>query len=283
MIDCPALDRDGYVFCARLLDLNRDIAPLQRELGLLIRRAAEACGTTYDLPDDPADFDRGYCELVARIPQVQPLVYDMSKALPSFQRLIVNERIVDAFRTFRGTELCGTAFGTCGIRIDRPGDERHLAPWHQEFPYQFRSLDGMTFWIPLVPVDASGGPVVLARGSHREGPIGLDDTTGTADEDKARGEYGGWRVHDEETVLARYERAQFDTAPGDVLAFDFLTLHASAPNRSRRARWTAQIRYFNFADPYGASIGWAGGIKHGKSFAAMNEAIDTAATFALKR
>ena len=283
MSDRTTLERDGFEFLAGELDLARDIEPIQRELGLLILRAAELCGTTYDIPDAPGDFDRGYLDLVERFPAAHVLVYDGCKALPSFQRLIVNERIVDAFKDYRNTALCGSAFNTCGIRIDRPGDEKHLAPWHQEFPYQFRSLDGMTFWIPLVPVDADGGPVVLARGSHREGPIELVDTTGSADADKARGEYGGWRVREEEAILARYDRAQYDTKPGDVLAFDFLTMHASAPNHSRRARWTVQIRYFNYADPYGGSIGWAGGIKHGKSFAAMNEAIADAAAFAVKR
>ena len=283
MIDRAAFERDGFVFAPALLDAERDIVPLQRELGLLIRKAAEVCGTTYAIPADPAAFDAGYLALVKSHPGVQPIVYDMAKTLPSFQRLIVNERIVDAFRRLRGTELCGSAFGTCGIRIDRPDDHKRLAPWHQEFPYQFRSLDGITFWLPLMPVDEPAGPVILARGSQREGPIALVDVSGTADDDQQRGEYGSWRIAGEEAVLARYEAAQIDTVPGDVLAFDFLTLHASAPNVSSRARWTAQIRYFNFADSYGASIHWAGGIKHGKTFAAMNEAIGEAAAFASSR
>lgn len=274
-----ALDREGFVALRGVLDVQRDIAPLQRELGRLIQRCAGVHGIAHAPPDDPAAFDRGYVDLVAREPAIQPLVYDNAKALPAFHRLVAHPLLVELFEQARHTSRCGTALGTSGIRIDRPGDEKHLAPWHQEFPYQFRSLDAITFWLPLVPVDALAGPVVLARGSHRDGIVPLVDAAGTADDDMRRGEYGNWQLSDEAERLARYEHVSVETVPGDLLAFDFLTLHASTPNRGQRARWTVQIRYFNFDDPYGTSIRWAGGIKHGKTFAEMNASLEHAAAF----
>ncbi len=242
-------------------------------------RAGQDAVAAFVASDDPANFDQGFLELAERNPAVGRIVYDMSKALPSFQRLIVNERIVDFFCALRGTDLCGSAFGTSGIRIDRPGVARHLAPWHQEFPYQFRSLDGITFWIPLVPVADSGGPVVLARASHRDGLLPMVDASGDADREMQRGEYGSWRIHDEDTLGERYELVQVETMPGDVLAFDYLTIHSSSANVSARARWTAQIRYFNFRDAYGSSTHWAGGVKAGATFADVNSAVAEAAAF----
>jgi Phytanoyl-CoA dioxygenase (PhyH) len=278
-----AFERDGFVVLRGWLDLERDVVPLQRELGLLIEHAARACGARYRAPRDPAEFDRGYLALVEAHPAVQPLVYDMAKNLVAFQRLIVSERLAGLFRTLRRTELAGTAPGSNGVRIDRPGDDRRLAPWHQEFQYQFRSLDGVTFWMPLVPVTADMGPVVLAGGSHRGGVEPLVDTSGTGEADMASGSYGALRLADEATIPERYELCAPESRPGDVFAFDFLTLHASGANVGSRARWTAQIRYFNFSDSYGASIRWMGGVKHGTTLAGANALLADARAAALGR
>jgi len=279
----PAFERDGFIVLRGWLELARELVPLQRELGLLIEHAANACGATYDLSDDPAEFDRGYLALVAAHPDVQPLVYDMAKNLVAFQRLIVSERLAGLFRELRATELAGTAPGSNGVRIDRPGDDRRLAPWHQEFQYQFRSLDGVTFWIPLVPVTAEMGPVVLARGSHRGGVEPLIDTSGSGEAEAAAGAYGALRLSDEATIPERYELCAPLSNPGDLFAFDFLTLHASGANVGTRARWTVQIRYFNFSEPFGAGIRWIGGLKHGATLAGMNELLAQARAAALVR
>jgi hypothetical protein len=276
-------DRDGFVVLRDWLEVERDLAPLQRELGLLIEHVAAACGAKYAAPSDPAEFDRGYLELVAAHPDVQPLVYDMAKNLVAFQRLIVDERLAGLYRALRGTALAGTAPGSNGVRIDRPGDDRRAAPWHQEFQYQFRSLDGVTFWIPLVPVVAEMGPVVLARGSHRGGVEPLIDTSGTGEADMANGAYGALRLPDEATIPQRFELCAPESRPGDLFAFDFLALHASGANVGTRARWTVQIRYFNFSDRYGASIRWMGGLKHGTTLAGANALLAQARTAALAR
>ena len=267
------LAEDGFIHARGWLDVERDLAPLQRELGALIARAARACGAHYEAPRDPAAFDRGYLELVEAHPDVHGLVYDMAKNLVSFQRLIVSERLAGLFRALRGTQLCGTAPGANGVRIDRPGVTRHLAPWHQEFQYQFRSLDAITFWLPLVPVTSDMGPVVLARGSQAEGAVSLVDASGSGESDVAFGNYTGLRIAGEETIGERYELCAPESEPGDLFAFDFMTLHASAPNLGTRSRWTAQIRYFNFEDGFGASIRWAGGLKHGATLADANALI----------
>ena len=277
-----ALEDEGFVVARALLDLDTYIAPLQREIARLIARAAQTFGERFDVDDDPAAFDRGYLDLVERAPGVQPLVYDHCKNLPAFQRLIVAEPLAELYRSVRATTLFGSAPGSNGVRIDRPGVTKHLAPWHQEFPYQFRSLDGVTFWIPLVAVTHAMGPVVLAVNSHRHGldPIVDGSPNGTADADIARGHYEHLRLAGEDTLGERYELRAPLSNPGDVLAFDFLTLHASSANCGDRARWSAQIRYFNYDDAYGATIAWAGGVKHGTTLAEANDRLRDANRFA---
>ena len=289
MLESPAATmhesfaRDGFIVLRDWLDVASELAPLQRELGALIEHAARAYGIRHAVPADPAEFDRGYLQLVAAHPEIQPLVYDMTKNLVAFQRLIVSERLAGLYRALRGTELAGTAPGSNGVRIDRPGDDRRAAPWHQEFQYQFRSLDGMTFWIPLVRVTEAMGPVVLARGSHRNGVEPLIDTSGSGEADMANGAYGALRLPDEASIPQRFELCAPTSRPGDLFAFDFLTLHASGANVGRRARWTVQIRYFNFSDAYGTSIRWMGGLKHGTTLAGANALLTQARKAALGR
>ncbi len=277
-----AFARDGFLLKPGYLDVERLIRPLQRELGLLIAHSARSCGTSYTAPKDPADFDAGYLELVARFPAVHKLVYDNAKNLTSFQRLIVCDELHALFCELRSTGFAGTAPSWNGIRIDSPGDQLHSSPWHQEFQYQFRSLDGLVLWTPLVPVTEAMGPVILAAGSHVEGVIPLEDRTGTGESDMDRGEYAALRCPNEEALIGRYPHVAPLSKPGDLFAIDFLTLHASGRNVSNRARFTVQLRYFNFEDAYGTSIGWTGGLKHGASLAEANAKLELARPFQVK-
>jgi hypothetical protein len=278
-----SFERDGFLIARQWLDPGVDILPLQRDLGLLIARAAAACNTTYQIAENPEDFDHGYLQLVAQVPEIAPIVYDMAKNLISFQRLIVSPRLSAVYQQLRGTPLSGSAPGANGIRIDRPGIVKHLSPWHQEFPYQIRSLDGMTFWMPLVPTTLEMGPVTVAAGSHRSGIFPIVDLNGTGDEDLKVGNFTNLRVDDEATIPNRYTVLQPTTKPGDLLIIDNLTLHASAPNLSNRSRWSAQIRYFNFYDPYGTHVRWSGGVKHGKTLSEVNADLQHALSFGVDR
>ena len=62
-----------------------------------------------------------------------------------------------------------------------------------------------------------------------------------------------------------------------------MSLHASGANVGSRARWTAQIRYFNFSDEFGAGIRWTGGLKHGTTLAGANDLLAQARAAALGR
>jgi phytanoyl-CoA dioxygenase PhyH len=267
-------DRDGFVVFRGLLDVERDVRPLQADLGRLIQRAARVLGEERAIPGDPDRFDDGFIELVARHPRTSGLVYDMAKALVSFQRLCVHEKIVGAFCALRGAEFCGSAEQMCGVRIDRP-DNRFRSPWHQEFPSLFRSLEGITFWTPLTPMTEEMGAVLLSAGSHRDGVHRIDAGEGTEAE-MASGGYENFRIEGEDEVLARHEIVAPLLAMGDVVALDFLTLHRSGINRSQRTRWSAQMRLMNFDDPVGIALGWTGGIKSGKSIRDINAIIDRA-------
>ena len=205
---------------------------------------------------------RTYPAIIAANRRYGSEVYDAVKQIPAFCALVADARNAELFRVLRPDSVPGIAGGGAGIRIDNPGEDKYRAAWHQEFPSQLRSLDGVVFWSPLLPVVPEMGPVELCVGSHKEGPIPVYEDDGGV------GQTGAYalRLDREGERVAKYERIAPHTQPGDLLIMDFLTLHASGRNISDRPRWSMQWRLFNFEDPIGIKIGWRGSYAAGVKF-----------------
>jgi ectoine hydroxylase-related dioxygenase (phytanoyl-CoA dioxygenase family) len=258
-----AFHRDGLIVLRNFYDTACEVEPIQRaihsviglliaERGLAIRQAAFS----------PATFDSGYQELIALDRSLGGIVYDAVKQIPAFVRLVANERHEATVQQLRNTAQAGIAAGGYGIRIDNPNEEKFRAAWHQDYPAQFRSLDGLVFWSPLAAVTQEMGPVEFCIGSHKDGlaPIRMRDARNP---DKT-GAYG-LTLDGEAERVARYEKTAPLTNPGDLVVIDFLTLHCSGENLADRSRWSMQMRWFNFEEATGRRIAWAG------SFAAGND------------
>lgn len=214
-------------------------------------------------PFAPAHFDAGYGELIALNRAYGGEVYDLVKEIPAFTRLTAHPAHEDLMRQLRPGAIPQLPAGGSGIRIDNPNEDRFRAMWHQEYPAQLKSPDGLVFWSPLVPVTADLGPVVFAPGSHREGPIPVFN----ADPEKA-GRTGAYalKLVGEEKLLEKYGQVAPLSNPGDLVILDFLVLHASGYNRGSRPRWSMQFRYYNLANDVGRGHGWTGSFAAGKDF-----------------
>jgi hypothetical protein len=255
---------DGVLPLRNFYDLERDIQPIQlfihRIIGILIRK--------HQLPIQQRafsseSFDDGYQALLAYDRRIGGEVYDAVKQIPEFVRLVADERHSALFSQLRGTDMPGIAGGGFGIRIDNPAEERYRADWHQEYPAQLRSLDGLVFWSPLVEITEPMGPVCFCVSSHQEGLVTVH-TKDPNHHDKT-GAYG-LVLTDKEERLARYRHIAPLTRPTDLIICDFLTLHSSGYNRAERSRWSMQFRYFNFLDPTGVRNGWCGSYAAGVEF-----------------
>ncbi len=255
--------RDGILVLRSFYNLKKEIEPIQRGIyeiiGILIQK--------HNLPVvrppfHPDTFDFGYQELIKHDRKIGSEVYDAVKQIPSFVRLVCNERHDQLMMQIRGTDLPGIAAGGYGIRIDNPNEEKFRAGWHQDYPSQFRSLDGLVFWSPLVDITEELGPVQFCIGSHKGGlaPVLTRDPNNP----EKTGAYA-LVLQNEAERISRYQQAAPTTSPGDLVIIDFLNLHASGYNRSQRSRWSAQIRYFNFREPTGVKIGWSGSFAAGKN------------------
>lgn len=263
-----AIRRDGVLVLRNFYDQARDIEPIQRAIHEVIGQVMIRHGVADTrAPFSPANFDLGYQELIRIERAWGGEVHDAVKQLPAFVRLAAHPQHERLMRELRPGSLPGVAGGGYGIRIDNPGEDRYRGQWHQEYPAQLRSLDGLVFWSPLVPVTPEMGPVAFCPGSHREGPLPVH--TGHPTDPVRKGAYA-LMLKDEEQLTARYAQIAPLSNPGDAVLIDFLVLHASGYNRGQRSRWTMQIRYLNFAEPTGRAHGGSGSFAAGRDFRSIH-------------
>ena len=265
--------RDGYLFLPDFYDLQRDIEPVQEGIYRLIGEVADRHAITLSRPSfSHENFDGAFLDLIAVDRSYGAEVYDAVKQIPAFIRLVADTRHEELMKELRPGSLPGIAAGGYGIRIDNPTEDKFRANWHQEYPAQLRSLDGIVLWSPLVPITKERGPVRMCVGSHRDGlrPVTRLDPRNPA----KQGAYGLTLVN-EETLVSSYEQIEPLSKPGDLIVMDFLTLHESGANRSNRSRWSMQFRYFNFLEPTGRSHGWRGSFASGVDFASVHPELVT--------
>lgn len=256
--------QEGVLVVPGFYDVTSDVLPIQqaihRVIGQVMKRHAIADARP---PFSAMQFDEGYQSLIAIDRAYGGEVYDAVKQIPAFVRLLADSRHEKVFQLLRSKSIPGIAAGGYGIRIDNPSEDRFRAEWHQDYPSQLRSLDGLVFWSPLISITPELGPVQFCRGSHIDGAVPV--LTKSADGSNRSGAYA-LRLKNETSLLERYKKVAPLTSPGDLIIVDFLTLHASGFNRSNRSRWSLQFRYFNFDDPVGLAHGWKGSFANGVDF-----------------
>ncbi len=257
--------KDGYTIIKGFYNPQEQIEPIRQGIRWIVASLCRKYGVT--APTDTVEdaIGEGYLALAAANRDWGGEVYDAVKQIPAFMQLVSSQDNVQLFKALRSNSKPGLAAGGYGIRIDAPAEEKFRAPWHQEFPAQLRSPDGIVFWTPLMSLTKDLGPVELAIGSHKEGivPVQYDDG--------GVGKTGAYalRLENESERLSRYEHAAPLTEPGDLILMDFLTLHQSGKNVGNVPRWSIQFRYFNFADPAGVRLSWKGSFAAGQNFADM--------------
>lgn len=254
--------RDGVLILRSAYNVT-DIEAIQRSIYEVIGRVMQRHGIADTRePFTPERFDDGYNALVLKSRELGSEVYDAVKQLPAFIRLLSHPIHESVMRQLRSGSHPGIAAGGYGIRIDNPNEDRFRAQWHQEYPAQLRSLNGLVFWSSLVPITEALGPVEFCVGSHVEGPLPV---SGAGNNSTRKGAYT-LMLHNEAYYLSKYRHIAPICEPGDLVVIDFLVLHSSGKNRSDRSRWSMQFRYFDFSEPVGMSHGWKGSFAAGVDF-----------------
>jgi hypothetical protein len=256
--------RDGFLILPDFYSAENEISPIQLGIYNILGLVADKYKIKLDRPVfSPETFDAGYVSIIKKNRAYGGEIYDAVKQIPAFMRLVSSKKNELIFGEIRKNSLPGIAAAGHGLRINNPFEEKFRANWHQEYPSQLRSLDGLVFWSPLIRVEEDVGPVIICPGSHVEGPIPV--FTHDPRNKEKQGAYS-LVLKDEENLIAKYEKIAPLSKPGDLILMDFLVLHASGYNVSNRALWSMQFRYFNYRDATGIGHGWQGGFASGIDF-----------------
>ncbi|HHL20179.1 MAG TPA: phytanoyl-CoA dioxygenase [Aliiroseovarius sp.] len=114
-------------------------------------------------------------------------------------------------------------------------------PWHQDGPYYLvEGAQTVSFWMPLDPVDDAS--LRFIAGSHRwETPV--RPVTWSDDSDFYAGDHSWTEVPDPDAEPGRYRVLEWPMQPGDVVLFDFRTVHGARGNFSATERRALSLRW----------------------------------------
>ncbi len=256
--------RDGFLLIRNFYDVETYIRPIQRDIHKLTRLMIEKYELNIVQPKFLGDkFDSCFQKIINFDRKIGSEIYDAIKQIPSFISLVGSPRNIDVFSDLRSGSLPGIASGGYGIRIDNPLETKYQTSWHQEYPGQLRSINGVTFWTPLLSITSEIGPVKICKGSHISGPLPV--YTVDKENPNRSGAYA-LRLADEKSIVEKFQKTAPLLDPGDLLIMDFQLVHSTSPNTSNRSRWSIQMRYFDFNEPTGLSHGWKGSFNSGIDF-----------------
>ena len=263
-LEIQSFNQEGYLIIPNFYAAEEEIIPIQKAIYDIIGIVAVKYGIKINRSSfSPSTFDEGYLEVIKANRNYGGEIYDAVKQIPAFIRLVSSKKCEAIFKALRPNSFAGVAAAGYGLRINNPYEDKYRANWHQEYPSQLRSLDGLVFWSPLVEVTQELGPVAICPGSHIEGALPVY-THDPRNEEK-QGAYS-LVLEDEPALIAKYNQIAPLSNPNDLIVMDFLLLHASGYNVSQRALWSMQFRYFNYLETTGISHGWKGGFASGVDF-----------------
>ena len=144
-----------------------------------------------------------------------------------FTRMVAHPRLVDVLRRLIGpnVQLHHTKM------LVKPPEQGAPFPMHQDYPYfPHERHSVLAASVHLDDTDEENGCLYVVPGSHRLGPLETHGESKTVDYPLESG-------------------VACPAAAGDVLFFNYLTIHGSGVNRSPRTRRNVLFQYRDPADP----------------------------------
>ena len=168
-------------------------------------------------PDDPGFFIEDFC-CWSEIEAYRRVIFD--SALSAIAATLTDSQTIRLYHDHMLTKEPGT---------------RQRTPWHQDQPYyNIAGHQNVSFWIPVDPISAAA-TLQFVAGSHR-GPW-LMPRAFVSKEAKWFPEGALQELPDVDAHPDRHRVLGWELAPGDVVAFNMLTLHAAGgvlPGHRRR-------------------------------------------------
>ena len=216
--DIEAFQRDGAIVLRGVLNDWIEVMAA----GVAANMADPSEYTSENAVTEGRFFD-DYCNWV-RIPEFQRVIHDSPAA----------EIAARAMRSATAQMFHDH------VLVKEPGTPKPT-PWHQDAPYYFvEGAQTVSQWIPLDPVrDAS---LRLIAGSHRW-PGLVRPVSWADDSDFYEGDQVWIPVPDPDSESADMTVLEWDMEPGDMVLFDFRTVHGARGNASDARRRALSLRW----------------------------------------
>ena len=228
--------RDGYIIRRQLLspeEVNR-----MRELVKRMQAEAAVRGSTdFQIGGARYQFERLSSKGNETPSYTLRAVKEPWPEEQGFREVTSSPKILNVVRSMIGPEIY---YHSSKLMFKAASGGRRK-PWHQDWAYwQQHSQRQVTVWFAIDEATRENGCIEVIPGSHKKGLIE---------------HYHGEDYMIREEIIDRDKIVYAEMAPGDVLFFDVLTLHASGPNNSDKRRLCAIIDFDSEAQPEGSRRG----------------------------
>lgn len=225
-----AFNRDGYVVVPKVIP-GDDLTAVMAECRDIFRLQMARHGIA-DAAPGKAGFDTALARLFAASMPSYLGAAKLTQYLPSLHRIGVDTPLLHLVRRLGLQRPVISTRPVIHIVSDAlvvPGGY-HRTPPHQDWRSVQGSLDAVTAWVPLVPVEAGQNTLEVVPGSHRQGLLPtVPHPFGTSIE------------------AGRIDEAAFvpiTAGPGDVVVFSMFLVHRTGRG-GEAVRWAASFRYNN--------------------------------------
>ena len=179
-----------------------------------------------------ADLEQAEAELADDPERLALLLTYPDRLLPSFDRVIRNERLISAASAVLGPDLMvwSAAF------FIKEANSPKIVSWHQDLTYWgLDDAEETTCWLALSPATRASGCMKFVPGSHKAQIVPHTDTF---DENNllSRGQEIAVEVKEEDGVAIELQPGQASMHHGHLF-------HASGPNTTNDRRIGSAIRY----------------------------------------
>jgi ectoine hydroxylase-related dioxygenase (phytanoyl-CoA dioxygenase family) len=229
--DLTSLNSEGYLYIKNFLSAA-ELSPLMNELVNLAAAFGSDADSTAAFGEN---VDEAFVSIVKNKKAHQPYLYDRLQLLPQLLRIPSSDKVQSLARKVLHTDNVGV-WPRMQLRFDLADDDENLIEWHNDYIYNQGTSYSYTFWLPIVPIDKSMGPVLIVPGSHKKEYTFIKSTND--------------RRHS--FTLPSDEVSQLETKqieqlyPGDLIIFHSKLVHSGMVNRVKnRARLVCVFRMQN--------------------------------------
>lgn len=209
---------NGYLHIPSVLT-PEEAAYLRDESHALIRRLSETRGG-----ETAVHAQWGSAKLVAETPTTLLHCHNPQFHSAAFTRLMTDPRLTD-----RIADLIGPNIQLHHAKLFiKPPERGAPFPMHQDYPYfphEKHTMLAAVVFFDDAPIEK--GCLLVVPGSHKQGPLPHERE-------------GGWHLPIEQYPLER--ATPVPTCAGDVVVFNYLTIHGSGVNTTHEARTTLLIQ-----------------------------------------